>query len=78
MLKAGGGAMTTAPRAHDPSAPLCIFINYRRQDASGHALLLYNTLIDRFGEDNVFMDIDTLRPARTSPRSWSRQWAPQT
>jgi hypothetical protein len=42
--------------------PLRIFINYRREETSGHAGRLYDALTDRFGEPNVFMDIDTIEP----------------
>jgi hypothetical protein len=42
--------------------PPRIFINYRREDASGHAGRLYDALAGRFGRDSVFMDVDTLRP----------------
>jgi hypothetical protein len=37
-----------------------IFLSYRREDASGRAGRLYDVLVERFGEDNVFMDIDTI------------------
>ena len=37
-----------------------IFVNYRREDAAGHARLLYQTLAGEFGAESVFMDIDTL------------------
>ena len=43
------------------SAPR-VFINYRREDASGHAGRLYDALADRLGRDNVFMDVDAIRP----------------
>ena len=39
-----------------------IFISYRRSDAAGHAGRLYDQLVNRFGEPNVFKDIDTLEP----------------
>jgi hypothetical protein len=39
-----------------------IFINYRREDSSGHAGRLYDALVDRFGEDQVFMDVDAIEP----------------
>lgn len=39
-----------------------IFISYRRDDTSGHAGRLYDRLSDRFGEDRVFIDIDTIEP----------------
>ena len=39
-----------------------IFISYRREDAPGHAGRLYDRLTAHFGEDQVFMDIDTIEP----------------
>lgn len=39
-----------------------VFINYRREDASGYAGRLYEWLSDRFGPDRVFMDINAIRP----------------
>jgi hypothetical protein len=39
-----------------------IFLNYRREDASGHAGRLYDALAAKFGDENVFIDIDTIRP----------------
>ena len=41
-----------------------IFISYRRDDSAGHAGRLYDRLCDHFGLDQVFMDIDTIRPGR--------------
>ena len=41
-------------------APPRIFLSYRREDASGHAGRLYDELVERYGERNVFMDIDTI------------------
>ena len=41
-----------------------IFISYRRDDSAGHAGRLYDRLIDHFGPDDVFMDIDTIKPGR--------------
>jgi hypothetical protein len=37
-----------------------IFISYRRQDASHLAGRLYDRLADRFGEAQIFMDVDTI------------------
>jgi hypothetical protein len=37
-----------------------IFVGYRRQDSSHLAGRLYDRLADRFGEDHVFMDVDTI------------------
>ena len=39
-----------------------VFISYRREDSSGWAGRLYDRLSQRFGGDNVFMDIDTIEP----------------
>jgi non-specific serine/threonine protein kinase len=38
-----------------------IFLSYRRDDASAYAILLYESLSARYG-NNVFMDIDSLAP----------------
>ena len=40
-----------------------IFISYRRNEASGHAGRLFDRLGARFGDDRVFMDVDTLVPS---------------
>ena len=39
-----------------------IFISYRRKETQGFAIALFNQLVDRFGEEAIFMDIDILRP----------------
>ena len=39
-----------------------IFVSYRRQDESHLAGRLYDRLVDRFGEGQVFMDVDTIEP----------------
>jgi hypothetical protein len=41
---------------------LRIFISYRREDTAGYAGRIYDDLAKRFGDDQVFMDIDTIRP----------------
>lgn len=41
---------------------LRIFLNYRRDDSGGYALTLYRDLVDHFGEEQVFMDIDAIAP----------------
>jgi hypothetical protein len=43
-------------------APLRVFLNYRREDASGHAGRLYDALSVTFGGENVFMDVDAIEP----------------
>jgi len=37
-----------------------IFVSYRRQETGHLAGRLYDCLADRFGEDQVFMDVDTM------------------
>ena len=39
-----------------------IFLSYRRDDSAGHAGRLYDSLIRHFGEDRIFMDVDTIEP----------------
>src|SRR6266508_3427627 len=41
---------------------LRIFLNYRRDETSGHAGRLFDVLAARFGNDHVFMDIDRIEP----------------
>ena len=41
-----------------------IFISYRREDSSGYAGHLYETLSGTFGSDSVFMDVDNLQPGQ--------------
>jgi hypothetical protein len=41
-----------------PGPPLDIFINYRREDTSGHALLLTDRLGQHFGHERVHVPID--------------------
>jgi streptogramin lyase len=39
-----------------------VFLNYRREDTSGHAGRLYDALTAHFPAEQVFMDIDTIEP----------------
>src|SRR3954447_3071774 len=39
-----------------------IFISYRRQEANYLAGWLHDRLADHFGEDRVFLDIDSIKP----------------
>src|SRR5215469_5606905 len=39
-----------------------IFISYRRQESSHLAGRLYDRLADRFGEGQVFIDVDAIEP----------------
>ena len=46
------------------AAGLKVFINYRRDDVPGVALLLQRELAARFGADNVFFDLKSIQPGR--------------
>lgn len=46
--------------ASEPSVG--VFINYRREDAAGIALALYDRLARHFGAENVFLDVRNLQP----------------
>lgn len=39
-----------------------IFINYRREDSEGYAIILQERLAKHFGENQVFMDVDNIEP----------------
>jgi type VI secretion system protein ImpC len=39
-----------------------IFISYRREDSFGYARVLYDRIRARFGEQQVFMDVDAISP----------------
>jgi TIR domain len=39
-----------------------IFINYRREDTAPNASRIYEWLSERYGDDQVFMDVDTIEP----------------
>src|SRR6202012_6198870 len=39
-----------------------IFINYRRDDAPGVAGRLFDYLAARFSKDDLFMDVDAMKP----------------
>jgi TIR domain len=39
-----------------------IFLNYRREDTRGYAGRLYDRLSNRFGEDQIFRDVDAIPP----------------
>ena len=38
------------------------FISYRQDDSSGHAGRFYDRLVDHFGQGQVFMEVDTIKP----------------
>jgi len=37
---------------------MAVFINYRREDSGGDVRAVYNALVERFGEGNVFLDVE--------------------
>jgi hypothetical protein len=39
-----------------------VFISYRREDTAGYSGRIYDHFRDRFGENNVFIDVDTIQP----------------
>lgn len=39
-----------------------VFISYRREDTAGYSGRIYDHFRDRFGEKNVFIDVDTIQP----------------
>lgn len=50
-----------------------IFLSYRRSDTAGHAGRLFDRIANRFGRDQVFMDVDTLQPGEDFAREIARQ-----
>jgi hypothetical protein len=50
------------PASSQSAAAPGVFISYRRQDAPDLAGRLYDRLEERFGEDRVFMDVDSIEP----------------
>jgi hypothetical protein len=53
----------------DSSAPVAVFINYRRADTQWAALSLYDYLEPRYGADNVFLDTESMKPGDIWRRS---------
>jgi TIR domain len=52
-----GGNSEMATSADDRAR---IFISYRREDSAPHAGRLYDTVSAKFGDDGVFMDVDSI------------------
>jgi hypothetical protein len=50
-----------------------VFISYRRDDGEGFAGRLYDRLSARFGQDNVFMDVDAIPIGDEFPATIQRQ-----
>jgi hypothetical protein len=58
----GTGSGTDASRSALDPGSLRIFICYRREDAAANAGRLADALVERYGRDSVFMDVDTIEP----------------
>src|SRR5262249_1451335 len=41
-----------------------VFISYRRDDSGGYSRAIYQHLVQQFGANAVFMDLETLKPGR--------------
>ena len=50
--------MSTGPTESRSAPGPKVFITYRREESAAHAGRLYDAMVGRFGEDNVFMDVD--------------------
>lgn len=50
--------MTEGPREPGSMPGPKVFITYRREETAAHAGRLYDAMVARFGESNVFMDVD--------------------
>lgn len=53
---------TRSRTTHDPG--LRIFVCYRREDSAGFARALKTVLGERYGKDQVFMDLDNIAPGQ--------------
>ena len=54
----GGRGVSTGPDEPGRAPGPKVFITYRRQETAIHAGRLYDAMVVRFGEGNVFMDVD--------------------
>jgi hypothetical protein len=50
--------VTTGANEPGSAAAARVFITYRREETAAHAGRLYDAMVARFGEANVFMDVD--------------------
>jgi hypothetical protein len=71
QLKASDSATgSTSPTSPTTDAP-GVFISYRRKESS-YAARLYDRLVERLGEDRVYMDVDSIRPGEDWTEAISR------
>ncbi len=61
-LQTGQNAIFTTARCIRLTAMAGIFINYRRDDAPGVAGRLFDYLAGRFSREDLFMDVDAMKP----------------
>jgi hypothetical protein len=61
-----------------PTASGRIFISYRREETAYPAGWLYARLVERFGREQVFKDIDSIEFGDEFPGSSPRRWGPVT
>src|SRR4051812_14282472 len=54
----GRGVTTNPAKRPKPR----IFVSYRRDDAPGYALRVYDAIAEHFGHEYVFLDIDDIDP----------------
>lgn len=65
-------AHTDGPEAMDESASQGVFLSYRREDTRHVAGRLYERLTERFGQANVFMDVDSIEPGLGGLNRWKQ------
>ncbi len=53
---------TPEDREHADLPPVRVLISYRRDDTAGHAGRLYDSLSERFGREQIFIDIAAIEP----------------
>ena len=54
----GWRAVSAGPDEPASTSAQRVFISYRRQDSAAYAGRIYDAMVARFGEQNVFMDLD--------------------
>ena len=61
-----------------PTPTRKIFLSYRRDDTQHVAGRLYDRLADHFGQENIFMDVDSIEPGLDFIEvidEWVRAWS---
>ena len=52
------------PNLPQPQSAFKVFISYRRDDSAGHTGRIYDSVAARFGEAQIFMDVDHIEPGQ--------------